>query len=89
MSIQPATPPADMQPYLGMAGHAAFVKADGATFAHTHPEGSASMQAMELANPNSMPGMDDTAASTPQQPISPTGDFPYGFPSPGRYRIFI
>jgi hypothetical protein len=33
-----------------MAGHAAFVKTDGTVFAHTHPEGSAAMQAMMLAN---------------------------------------
>ena len=43
-------PAADMQPYLGMAGHAAFVKTDGTVFAHTHPEGSAAMAAMMLAN---------------------------------------
>ncbi len=94
--LDPSGHPAqDMQPYLGMAGHAAFVKADGSTFAHTHPEGSAAMQAMELANPDAMPGMTDmpsssaTASPAPHEPISPTVDFPYGFPSPGRYRIFI
>ena len=38
-------PAADMQPYLGMAGHAAFVKTDGTVFAHTHPQGSAAMAA--------------------------------------------
>jgi hypothetical protein len=85
-----------------MAGHAAFVKTDGTVFAHTHPEGSAAMQAMMLANGGSgemadagaMGGMDmavdghhqagETAANIP-----PTVEFPYGFPSPGRYRIFI
>ncbi len=43
-------PAGDVHPYLGMAGHAAFVKSDGTVFAHTHPEGSAAMQAMMLAN---------------------------------------
>ena len=43
-------PAADMQPYMGMAGHAAFVKTDGTVFAHTHPEGSAAMAALMLAN---------------------------------------
>ncbi|HEY0785288.1 MAG TPA: hypothetical protein VGD62_05405, partial [Acidobacteriaceae bacterium] len=33
--------PAHMRPYLGMAGHAAFLKTDGTVFAHVHPEGSA------------------------------------------------
>ena len=88
-------PATDMQPYLGMAGHAAFVKADFSAFAHTHPEGSAAMPAMMLANPGSdmaMPAMDTTSMpgmSMPAGPLSPTVSFPYGFPTPGRYRIFI
>ena len=43
-------PAPDMQPYMGMAGHAAFVKTDGTVFAHTHPDGSAAMAALMLAN---------------------------------------
>jgi hypothetical protein len=90
-------PAANMQPYLGMAGHAAFVKADGSTFAHTHPNGSAAMAAMMLANdpsaeamgPGSMSGMRMPADASPAEPIAPTVSFPYGFPAPGRYRIFI
>jgi len=92
-------PATDMQPYLGMAGHAAFVKTDGSTFAHTHPEGSAAMPAMMLANPDQNPqasGMESTGgmASMPgmnmsPEAISPTVEFPYGFPLSGRYRIFV
>ncbi len=85
-------PASDAHPYLGMAGHAAFVKTDGTVFAHTHPEGSASMQAMMLANGGEMGGMEMAGAvhsSAGDAPISPTVEFPYGFPSPGRYRIFI
>jgi hypothetical protein len=75
----------DMQPYLGMAGHAAFVKTDGTVFAHTHPEGSAAMPAMMLAN-----GMDmDAGMSMQSEPLTNTVEFPYGFPTPGAYRIFI
>jgi hypothetical protein len=77
------SPAGDMQPYLGMAGHAAFVKTDGAVFAHTHPEGSAAMPAMMLAN-----GM-DAGMEMPSGPITSTVEFPYGFPQPGAYRIFI
>jgi hypothetical protein len=91
-------PAGDVRPYLGMAGHAAFVKTDGTVFAHTHPGGSAAMQAMMLANgssgemadSSSMGGMDmagHPAGAT--ESIPPTVEFPYGFPSPGRYRIFI
>jgi hypothetical protein len=89
-SGKPAT---NMQPYLGMSGHAAFVKTDGTAFAHTHPDGSAAMPAMMLANASEaapamdMPDMPGMAQSS--DPVSPTVEFPYGFPSPGRYRIFI
>ena len=75
-----------MQPYLGMAGHAAFVKADWSTFAHTHPEGSAAMPAIMLANAED--GMRMAGPET-KGSLSSTVEFPYGFPSPGRYRIFI
>jgi hypothetical protein len=83
-------PADDAQLYLGMAGHAAFVKTDGTVFAHTHPDGSAAMPAMMLANGDSgmadMPGM---AMSMSPAKIPPVVEFPYGFPSAGRYRIFI
>ena len=91
----------DVEPYLGMAGHAAFVKTDGSVFAHTHPDGSAAMPAMMLANG----GMSDMAATpmdgtdgenAPQkkgensaEPLDPIVEFPYGFPTGGRYRIFV
>jgi hypothetical protein len=89
-------PAADMQPYMGMAGHAAFVKTDGTVFAHTHPDGSAAMAALMLANggdgSNSMSheGMDmPMEMGQHGDPISSTVEFPYGFPSSGRYRIFV
>lgn len=89
-------PAADVVPYLGMAGHAAFVRDDFSTFAHTHPEGSAPMQSMEIANGGSdmaMQNMDSMASMPgmhmPETHIVPTVEFPYGFPKPGRYRIFV
>ncbi|HZD96238.1 MAG TPA: hypothetical protein VE133_18395, partial [Candidatus Sulfotelmatobacter sp.] len=42
-------PAADLEPYMGMAGHAVFMSADGNTFAHVHPAGSVSMAAVSLA----------------------------------------
>jgi hypothetical protein len=91
-------PATDMQPYMGMAGHAAFVKTDGTVFAHTHPEGSAAMAALMLAN-DSHEGMNHSGMnmdmpmgmemSEHSEPISNTVEFPYGFPSAGRYRIFV
>jgi hypothetical protein len=98
-------PASDMQLYLGMPGHAAFVKSDFSTFAHTHPDGSAAMPAVMLANastvasePSATSNVPDMSGMTmsgmvmsaaPSEPISSTVEFPYGFPSPGRYRIFI
>lgn len=89
----------DMQPYLGMAGHAAFVKTDGTAFAHTHPEGSAAMAAMMLADNSTENGGTGMSMNMPanapmdmpmhSKPLSNTVEFPYGFPSPGRYRVFI
>jgi hypothetical protein len=83
---QPST---HVVPYLGMAGHAAFVRSDGTVFAHTHPGGSAAMPALMLAanSGNSDPSMAtmDSAGAT----LPPTVAFPYGFPKSGRYRIFV
>ncbi len=77
-------PAKDMQPYMGMTGHAAFLKDDGTVFAHTHPEGSAAMAALDIANGsmNAMSGMSSG-------PTPPEVEFPYGFPTPGPYRILI
>ena len=86
-------PATDEALYMGMLGHAAFVKTDGTVFAHIHPNGSMAMAALMMANPQlqmqqngdaSMPGM---AMPAGQLPASVT--FPYGFPSAGRYRIFV
>jgi hypothetical protein len=87
--------PRDMALYMEMLGHAAFVKTDGTVFAHVHPTGSVSMAAFMMAQPEgnsemghmNMAGMDMgdmDSASLPNE-VS----FPYGFPTPGRYRIFV
>jgi TRAP-type C4-dicarboxylate transport system permease small subunit len=84
---QPAT---NMQPYLGMAGHAAFVKTDGTAFAHTHPEGSAAMPSMMLASESTADATGDNAESNSMTaPITSTVDVPSGFPSVGRYRVIV
>ncbi len=84
---------ADMQPYLGMAGHAAFVKDDFSTFAHTHPDGSAAMPAVMLADASTdasnHAGTGTSNMDMSAEPITSTVEFPYGFPTAGRYRIFI
>jgi hypothetical protein len=91
---QQGQPVKDMALYMGMAGHAAFVKTDGTVFAHIHPSGTASMTAMMMAAsqnggsmnmPRNMPGMDMGESSAVPNVVS----FPYGFPKPGNYRIFV
>ena len=90
-------PAKDMEPYMGMAGHAEFVSADMSIFAHIHPAGSASMAALELANgaPKGTCGITDqcvmpTGMAMPMPAlVSAEVSFPYGFPKAGDYRIFV
>ena len=77
-------PAQDMQLYMGMPGHAAFVAADRSVFAHVHPSGSVPMASLALAQqPHASHSM--ASASGPPAEVS----FPYGFPKPGAYRIFV
>ncbi len=89
--------PADMKLYMGMLGHAAFLKTDGTVFAHIHPTGSISMAAYmkaqaQAAGPATgdmnMPGMDHSSGS--MRTVLPNEvSFPFGLPSAGRYRVFV
>ena len=79
----------DMQLYMGMTGHAAFVKTDGTVFAHIHPQGSASMAALMLANNGLSAGGSLSGGMEMADTPSSVVEFPYGFPTPGQYRIFV
>ena len=75
-------PASDLELYMGMPGHAVFIRRDRQVFAHVHPSGSAPMAALAMA------------ASTPvhephEAAIPPIVTFPYGIPEPGDYRIFV
>jgi hypothetical protein len=78
-------PASDMEEYMGMAGHAAFVSSDGKVFAHVHPAGSVSMAAVNLAG---NPGHKHEMAAM-SGPMNGEVAFPYGFPQAGDYRIFV
>lgn len=93
------SPGRKLEPYMGMAAHAQVVCSDLSVFAHLHPAGSVSMAALDLAQAGllasssqtsgmSMDGMSmDMPASSASLP--PTFSFPYGFPHPGAYRVFV
>jgi hypothetical protein len=86
-----------IQPYMGMAGHAVVVRDDGSVFIHLHPMGTistASQMALEMRQAS------DTASGSlarrmarvaPMQmgALSDTVSFPYAFPKPGRYLVWV
>jgi hypothetical protein len=72
----------DLEPYMGMGGHAEFIKEDGSVFAHVHPTGSVPMASVAVASTAAMMAMHETK---PGAVVS----FPYGVPTPGKYRIFV
>jgi len=77
-----------------MAAHAEVVSSDLTVFAHIHPAGSVSMAALELAQ-GGLPGAGRSGMSMPMpvastsSPLPAEFSFPYGFPRPGEYRIFV
>jgi hypothetical protein len=118
---QPVT---DLEPYMGMAGHAEFVRSDLSVFAHIHPAGSVPMASLMLVqkdfgsstenNANDPAAVTSDASmsrdsmsrdsmsrdsmsrdsmnhgSTNPVPSLPAEvSFPYGFPQPGDYRLFV
>ncbi len=87
-------PAGDLELYMGMPGHAAFVRTDGGVFAHVHPSGSvpmASLDAMRQLAPEAAPPADPHAghAGMHHATLSAEVSFPYGFPGPGRYRVIV
>ncbi|CAN5148773.1 hypothetical protein BH09BAC3_BH09BAC3_25410 [soil metagenome] len=120
--------PADLQPYLGMMGHAVVMKDDGSVYIHLHPVGSYSMASQQtiqsrldkVTGPVNWSKL--TKASIFMDSINQvvanlealteeernkqlmgnmihqldsaheghsTVSFPYAFPTPGNYRIWI
>lgn len=87
-------PAQDLEPYMGMAAHAAIVRFDGSVFAHVHPTGSAPMASFELAQASLPPSMGQRAQGSMNMAqmaaaVAPEISIPYGFPKAGAYRIFV
>jgi hypothetical protein len=72
----------DLEPYMGMGGHAEFIKDDGSVFAHVHPTGSVPMASVNVASPAAMMAMHEMKPG-------PVVSFPYGIPTAGKYRVFV
>ena len=85
--------PAALETYMGMLSHAAVSRDDGSVFVHLHPSGSINMAAqMRFQHQEStglsqemMPLASDRETATPTGRIA----FPFVFPTPGPYRIFV
>ena len=93
--------PSVLEPYLGMPAHAVVARDDGGVFIHLHPMGTVSAASQEAftirqagdtvkgtagrriaAEDSVMLGMPHTIAGN-------RVSFPYAFPQPGRYRIWV
>jgi hypothetical protein len=82
--------PAPLEPYMGMWSHAVIRSEDGSVFTHLHPAGTISLTSQELfarrergESPSAKPI--DVLCGRPERELR----FPYSFPTPGKYRIWV
>jgi hypothetical protein len=97
----PEGQPASLEPYMGMLGHAVVRRADGAVFTHLHPVGTISMAAQQLFEQRERGELlPDATATNGVRPMTlragaaiPNAakevSFPYAFPRPGNYRLWV
>jgi len=79
-----------LEPYLGMYGHIIIEADDGSVFTHLHPLGTISMAAQKRFAEKEQAGY---LANQPLDllcsPARPILSFPYAFPKPGIYRLWL
>jgi len=80
-------PAKDLELYMGMPGHAAFVRRDRKIFAHVHPSGSVPMAALALAQRPAP--VDPHSGHGAAKSLPPQVSFPYGVPEAGQYRLLV
>jgi len=89
-----------VEPYLGMAAHAVVMRDDGTVYVHLHPAGTASMGAQQAllawtpadsARGSIRRKLERDTSMRDMRPGAQPGDFtfPYAFPKPGRYRVWV
>ena len=79
---------ASLEPYLGMLGHAVVVRDDAKVFIHLHPLGTISVAAQErLTTGRPIAAVSHAQHTTKARPD--TLYFPYAFPQPGNYTVWV
>lgn len=85
--------PAVLQPYMGMAAHAMITRDDGSVFVHLHPMGTIAMAAQSLFDQrqtgDTSRSIRTQAMTMPNAALPDTVGFPYAFPKPGHYRMWV
>jgi len=85
--------PGVLRPYMGMAAHAMVTRDDGSVFVHLHPMGTIAMAAQSLfdhrQSGDTSRATDARVMAMPAATLPDTVSFPYAFPKPGHYRMWI
>jgi hypothetical protein len=99
----PGGRPETLEPYMGMPGHLMLTRDDGAVFVHLHPAGTVSLASIEtfaLRQPGDtirgqlgarLTAMEKVTDVHRQEPLPALDSlsFPYAFPKPGHYRMWV
>ena len=87
--------PAVLEPYMGMLSHAAVLRHDASVFVHLHPAGSINLTAQRRFEAAETTGGGSVPSDAGHMPMpAPTGPsnsvtFPFVFPQPGAWRLFV
>jgi hypothetical protein len=96
--------PAPLEPYMGMAGHAVIARDDGSVFIHLHPMGTVTVAAQQAfamrdrgdtTDGGRLRPVDSSGAVPGAGHAGHVGhaaaevSFPYEFPKPGKYRVWV